>query len=63
MHNISFSHTIQDIEYTLSVYREVLFLLKEAVRNGDVLQQIKGIPVQPTFRKTSGFNTKPRNLK
>ena len=63
MHNISFSHTIQDIEYTLSVYREVLFLLKEAVRKGDVLQQIKGIPVQPTFRKTSGFNTKPRNLK
>jgi glutamate-1-semialdehyde aminotransferase len=63
MHNISFSHTIQDIEYTLSVYREVLFLLKEAVKNGNVLQQIKGIPVQPTFRKTSGFNTKPRNLK
>jgi glutamate-1-semialdehyde aminotransferase len=63
MHNISFSHTIQDIEYTLSVYGEVLFLLKEAVRNGNVLQQIKGIPVQPTFRKTSGFNTKPRNLK
>jgi glutamate-1-semialdehyde aminotransferase len=60
MHNISFSHTIQDIEYTLSVYREVLFLLKEAVRKGNLLQQIKGIPVQPTFRKTSEFNTKPR---
>jgi hypothetical protein len=41
------------------VYKEVLPLLKKAVANDTVLQQIKGIPIQPTFRKTSGFNTKP----
>ncbi len=63
MHNISYSHSIQDIEYTLSAYKEVLGLLKDAVRDNTVLRQIRGIPVQPTFRKTSGFNTKPRNQK
>ncbi|MEI7491112.1 MAG: aminotransferase class III-fold pyridoxal phosphate-dependent enzyme [Bacteroidota bacterium] len=63
MHNISYSHSIQDIEYTLSAYKEVLGLLKDAVRDNAVLRQIRGIPVQPTFRKTSGFNTKPRNQK
>ena len=63
MHNISYSHSIQDIEYTLSAYKEVLRLLKEALADNTVLRQIRGIPVQPTFRKTSGFNTKPRNQK
>ena len=63
MHNISYSHSNQDIEYTLSAYKEVLVLLKEAVIDNTVLRQIRGIPVQPTFRKTSGFNTKPRNQK
>ena len=63
MHNISYSHSMQDIEYTLSAYKEVLGLLKEALRDNTVLRQIRGIPVQPTFRKTSGFNTKPRNQK
>ena len=61
MHNISYSHSLQDIKYTLTAYREVLALLKEAVKENNVLQQIKGVPVQPTFRKTSGFNTKPKN--
>jgi len=60
MHNISYSHSMYDIEYTLSAYREVLGLLKEAVRDNTVSKRIRGIPVQPTFRKTSGFNTKPR---
>ncbi len=58
-HNMSYSHTNSDVEYTLTAYQQVLFLLKDAVEKGTVLQQIKGIPVQPTFRKTSGFNTKP----
>ena len=60
MHNMSYSHTLQDIEYTLSAYEEVLNLLKLAVAEDSLRQQIRGIPVQPTFRKTSGFNTKPK---
>jgi glutamate-1-semialdehyde aminotransferase len=58
-HNISYSHSINDIEYTLEAYKEVLSLLKKAVETDTVLQQIKGVPIQPTFRKTSEFNTKP----
>ena len=58
-HNMCFSHSIEDLDYTLNAYRKVLPVLKEAVKDGTVRQQIKGIPVQPTFRKTSGFNTKP----
>lgn len=58
-HNLSFSHTDEDIDYTLQAYRDILPLLKKAVDEGNVENQIKGIPVQPVFRKTSGFNTKP----
>lgn len=58
-HNMCYSHSKTDIEHTLLTYRQVLPLLKDAIEKGTVAQQIKGIPVQPTFRKTSGFNTKP----
>ncbi|MEI6821161.1 MAG: aminotransferase class III-fold pyridoxal phosphate-dependent enzyme [Bacteroidota bacterium] len=58
-HNISFSHTDMDIEYTLNVYNEVLLMLKDVVQNNELASSIKGIPVQPVFRKTSDFNTKP----
>ena len=60
IHNISYSHTISDIEYTLAAYRKVLQILKDAVETGTVADKIKGIPIQPTFRKTSDFNTKPK---
>lgn len=62
-HNISYSHTDEDVEYTLNAYKEILPRLKEAVENGTVAEQIKGEPVQPTFRKTSNFNTKPMDKK
>ena len=59
MHNMCYSHSNTDVEYTLTAYYQVLELLKVAVEKNMVAQQIKGIPVQPTFRKTSEFNTKP----
>lgn len=58
-HNISFSHTPEDIEYTLSVYDEVLDMLKDVMNKDILIQSIKGKPVEPTFRKTSNFNLKP----
>jgi len=58
-HNISFSHTNIDIEYTLSAYNEVLLMLKVLIQNNELASSIRGIPVQPVFRKTSDFNTKP----
>ena len=59
-HNMSFSHSDEDIEYTLKAYREVLPILKEAVDKQDVRGFLKGDPVEPVFRKTSNFNTKPK---
>ena len=60
-HNMSYSHSDQDIEYTLSAYREVLPILHEAVSNGSVRSSLKGEPVEPVFRKTSNFNVKPKS--
>jgi glutamate-1-semialdehyde aminotransferase len=51
-HNLCYSHSDADIEYTLSAYEEVLGLLKTAVEEGSVEQRLRGIPVQPVFRKT-----------
>ena len=61
-HNMSYSHSDADIEYTLNTYREVLPILKKAVEEKNVKGYLKGEPVVPVFRKVSNFNTKP-NLK
>ena len=58
-HNMSYSHSDEDIKYTLKVYREVLPLLKKAVDENNVRGYLKGEPVEPVFRKVSNFNTKP----
>lgn len=58
-HNMSFSHLDQDIMYTLNVYEDVLDLLKKAIESKNIESKILGKPVQPVFRKTENFNTKP----
>jgi len=58
-HNISYSHKMEDIEYTINVYKEVLKNLKKAVDDKQVYQSLLGEPVKDLFRKTSGFNIKP----
>ena len=60
-HNVSFSHTDEDISYTLDVYREVLKILGSAVSEGNVHGHLRGEPVQPVFRKTGNFHIKPVN--
>jgi glutamate-1-semialdehyde 2,1-aminomutase len=59
MHVISFSHSDEDIAYTLSAYREVLPILRDAVESKTVRTMLRGEAVEPVFRKTSNFNTKP----
>lgn len=51
-HNICFSHSNKDIDYTLRVYCAVLKIIKEAIRKNIVNKLIKGEPVTPVFRKT-----------
>ncbi len=59
-HNMSYSHSDDDINYTLKVYEEVLPILKKAVDENNVHGYLKGEPVEPVFRKVSNFNTKPK---
>ncbi|MBX3042392.1 MAG: aminotransferase class III-fold pyridoxal phosphate-dependent enzyme [Candidatus Kapabacteria bacterium] len=61
-HNMSFSHSQIDIDYTLQAYKHCLGLLKEAVDSGNPESYLKGEMLKPVFRKVGNFNTKPRNF-
>jgi glutamate-1-semialdehyde aminotransferase len=58
-HNMSFSHSGADVDYTLSAYKEVLGLLKDAVDRREINGLLRGTTIEPVFRKVSNFNTKP----
>ncbi len=59
-HNMCFSHSDEDIDYTLKAYKQVLQILKNAVDENSVKEKLKGEPVAPVFRKVVNFNTKPK---
>lgn len=59
-HNLSFSHTYEDIIYTLDCYREILPGMQRALKAGKLAELLEGTPVAQVFRKTGNFNTKPR---
>jgi glutamate-1-semialdehyde 2,1-aminomutase len=59
-HNLSFSHTEADVSHVLAAYKQALPVLRDAVARGDVAARLKGEPVEPVFRRTTNFNTKPR---
>ncbi len=59
-HTVSFSHTDSDIQRLSEAYEEVLPLLKTAVAEGNIYELLRGEPVQPVFRRTGNFNTKPK---
>ena len=52
-HNMSFSHTDEDIAQTLTAYGEVLALLKDAIDQGDLPSRLEGEPVEAVFRKVT----------
>ncbi len=58
-HNMSFSHSDADVEYTLLALEESLNILKKAVSENKLKEMLKGEPVQPVFRKVDNFNMKP----
>jgi glutamate-1-semialdehyde aminotransferase len=60
-HNMSYSHSEEDVHYTLDAYREVLLILRDTVRKNGVRQALRGEPVEPVFRRTGNFNLKPKN--
>jgi glutamate-1-semialdehyde 2,1-aminomutase len=59
-HNLSFSHGDADVEYALGAWRETLAVVRDAVAARDVRGRLRGEPVEPVFRRTTGFNLKPR---
>jgi glutamate-1-semialdehyde 2,1-aminomutase len=60
-HNMSFSHTDEDVAKTLAAYRAVLPLLKDAIEKGDVASRLEGEPVEAVFRKVT--NAAPAKIK
>ncbi len=57
--NMSYSHSNEDVEYTLKALEESLSFLKQAVESNNLKAALKGEPVQPVFRKVDNFNMKP----
>ena len=58
-HNMSYSHSNSDVEYTLQALEESLSVLKNAIEKKQLKESLKGEPVQPVFRKVDNFNMKP----
>ena len=50
-HNICYSHSNNDIDYTLRVYATVLRIIQSAIGKGSVVKYIEGKPLKPVFRK------------
>ncbi|RJP27547.1 MAG: aminotransferase class III-fold pyridoxal phosphate-dependent enzyme [Candidatus Omnitrophota bacterium] len=50
-HNLSYSHTVEDIDYTLRVYRTVMEIMAQAIRSGNPEAWLEGEIVQPVFRR------------
>ncbi|MEO8446931.1 MAG: aminotransferase class III-fold pyridoxal phosphate-dependent enzyme, partial [bacterium] len=59
-HNMCFSHSDEDVEYTLKAYEDVLPILKKAVEEENVKSYLRGEPVEPVFRKTTNFSKKSK---
>lgn len=57
--NMSFSHSDNDVDYTLKALEESLYVLKKAIEENKLKETLKGEPVQPVFRKVDNFNMKP----
>ena len=62
-HNMCFSHSDEDIQYTLSAYREVMPIVKHAIESQNVKSFLKGEVLEAVFRKTSSYNIKPATPK
>jgi len=61
-HNMCYSHNDEDIAYTLSAYRDVMPIMKEAIQSGNVKQYLKGEVLEAVFRKVSNYNIKPKTV-
>jgi glutamate-1-semialdehyde 2,1-aminomutase len=59
-HTMCYAHTDADVDYTLEAYRGALASLARALESGDPGAHLRGAPIEPVFRPSTGFHTKPR---
>ena len=50
-HNMCFSHSDEDVAYTLAVYDDIFPTFKKLIESKTVDQEIKGEVLEPVFRK------------
>jgi len=62
-HNMCYSHSKEDIEYTLDAYRDVMPIMLEAIESGDIKKYLKGEVLEAVFRKVNNYNIKPAAVK
>lgn len=59
-HNLCAAHTQEDVEHLLAAYRIALYRLRSAIVANTLSSSLLGAPLEPVFRRTSGFHTKPK---
>jgi glutamate-1-semialdehyde aminotransferase len=62
-HNLALAHRDADVDHALAAYDEVLGILAGAIAQGDVRRRLLGAPVEPVFRRTSNFDTRPAPMR
>ena len=60
-HNMSFSHTQADLDYTMKAYAEILPRLQVAIQTNTVESYLEGELLEAVFRKVDQHNIKPKN--
>ncbi|MCE9576255.1 MAG: aminotransferase class III-fold pyridoxal phosphate-dependent enzyme [Deltaproteobacteria bacterium] len=58
--NLCAAHRDEDLVYVLDACREILPALARAIERGTLRDELRGAPVEPVFRKTTAFHTRPR---
>ena len=49
-HNLSFSHSKEDVDRLLEVYTEVLPIIKQHINNQTLLENIQGVMLESLFK-------------
>lgn len=59
-HNMSYSHSQEDLAYTMEAYSDILPRLKSAIESNTVKSLLKGEVLEAVFRKVTDHNIKPK---
>lgn len=62
-HTLSYSHGPDEVGRVLDAYLEVLPNLAAHVRDGNVRRHLRGEVLDPVFRRSEGFHTRPRGAR